>query len=352
MNFYNDNDPGACHWLRSLIDAELIPTGVVEPRSLTDLGSDDLDGYQQVHLFAGIGGWPAALALAGVPRDAPVWTASCPCQPFSVAGKGAGTADKRHLWPYVGRLVEECRPPVLFGEQVASPAGREWFARVRDDLEAMGYRVGASGLPACSVGAPHRRERMFFGAVSDGESLRWWPSGAADTQPGGRQLASRRADARVPRGAPDADGERLRSGGRGEAAQALREPEGEGRQRQRVRPDAGPALAGELRGLGDVRGAGPQVGSLVTGVHCRADESVEGRAALVPGVVGDWWSDFIVVACNDGRLRRAPAEPAIFPLADGLPGRVAQLRGLGNAIVPQVAAEFVMAFLNAASAAE
>lgn len=118
--YYNDSNPGAAAWLRELIAEGHIAPGDVDERSIADVQAKDLDGYTQVHLFAGIGGWSFALRLAGWPDDRAVWTGSCPCQPFSAAGKRGGTADARHLWPEMFRLVRECRPPVVFGEQVAS----------------------------------------------------------------------------------------------------------------------------------------------------------------------------------------------------------------------------------------
>jgi DNA (cytosine-5)-methyltransferase 1 len=166
--YYNEIDPFAAAWLRSLIAAGHIAPGDVDERSITDVSPDDLVGYGQCHFFAGIGGWSLALRLAGVPDDEPVWTGSCPCQPFSVAGKGAGTADARHLWPEFRRLIAERRPPSVFGEQVASGAGRSWLAAVRADLEALGYGVGAADLCAAGVGAPHIRQRLWWGAADAG----------------------------------------------------------------------------------------------------------------------------------------------------------------------------------------
>ena len=169
--YYNDNEPYAAAWTRNLIEVDAIPAGIVDTRSIHDVTADDLRGHSQVHLFSGIGGWPYALRLAGWPDDLPVWTASCPCQPFSNAGKKKGTDDDRHLWPVVERLIAECRPAVVFGEQVAGKLGRAWLSTVRLDLEALGYAVGVASLTAASVGAPHIRERLYWVAYAQRAEL-------------------------------------------------------------------------------------------------------------------------------------------------------------------------------------
>jgi DNA (cytosine-5)-methyltransferase 1 len=175
MNYYNENDKFATGWLRALIDAGLIPNGDVDERSIADVQPQDLKGYTQCHFFAGIGGWPYALKLAQWPSTRPVWTGSCPCQPLSVAGLGQGAEDEkgRHLWPEFARLICECEPPVIFGEQVASALGRQWLTGVRLDLEEMGYAVGAADLCAAGVSAPHIRQRLFWVAQSGLHGYRW-----------------------------------------------------------------------------------------------------------------------------------------------------------------------------------
>lgn len=167
MNYYNEIDPHAAQWLRNLIDAALIPGGDVDTRSIEDVTPNDLRGYTQCHFFAGIGGWPLALHLAGWPEGRRVWTGSCPCQPFSQAGKGSGFDDQRDLWPSWFHLIRECKPPVVFGEQVAAAIGHGWLDRAVSDLEGWGYACGSAVLQASSVNAPHRRDRLWI--VADAE---------------------------------------------------------------------------------------------------------------------------------------------------------------------------------------
>jgi len=163
--YYNEIDSYAAAWLRNLIVAGLIAPGDVDERSIKDVQSSDLTGYTQCHFFAGIGGWSLALRLAGWPDDTPVWSGSCPCQPFSVAGKQRGFDDHRHLWPEFFRLIRECRPTTVFGEQVAGTAGLIWADTVAADFESESYAFGSIVFPAVCVKAPHERERLYF--VSD-----------------------------------------------------------------------------------------------------------------------------------------------------------------------------------------
>lgn len=163
--YYNEFDPYAAQWLRNLIAAGHIAPGDVDERSIVDVSADDLKGYTQCHFFAGIGGWSLAARLAGWADDREIWTGSCPCQPFSVAGNQKGFSDPRHLWPQFFRLIDERRPAVVFGEQVASAT--EWLANVRGDMEALDYAVGAIPVEAASAGADHLRDRFWFVADHD-----------------------------------------------------------------------------------------------------------------------------------------------------------------------------------------
>lgn len=154
----------------------MIAFGDVDERDIRDINPEELRGYTQCHFFAGIGVWSYALRLAGWPDDRPVWTGSPPCQPFSAAGRGAGVADERHLWPHWHHLIRECRPVQVFGEQVASKDGLGWLDLVQSDMEGSDYAGGAVDLCAAGVGAPHIRQRQFFFTslgASDPEGHRW-----------------------------------------------------------------------------------------------------------------------------------------------------------------------------------
>lgn len=168
--YYNEIDPYAAQWLRNLIAAGLIAPGDVDERSITDVQPDDLRGYTQCHFFAGIGGWSYALRLAGWPDDRPVWTGSCPCQPFSVGavahGGGKGQDDERHLLPAFTKIIAECSPAVVFGEQVATAIKWGWLDEAFTAFEKLDYACGAAVMPAFVVGARHERKRLYWVADS------------------------------------------------------------------------------------------------------------------------------------------------------------------------------------------
>lgn len=280
--YYNEIDPYAAQWLRNLIDAGHIAPGDVDERSIADVRPDDLRGYTQCHFFAGIGGWSLAARLAGWPDDRPLWTGSCPCQPFSVAGKQEGQADERHLWPVFFSLINSRRPAVVMGEQVAAAVGKDWLDGVHSDLEGIGYACGAAVVPACAVDAPHRRDRLWF--VAD--------------------AAHKRIDG----------GRSARAGWRSEHSDgccALGNPDDERWDQFRN---------GEV-GSGSGREVETRLGSAGAS---RRSHWINGQATA-------------------GRR----IEPSIRLLAHGVPARVGKLRAYGNAIVPQVAAEVIAAFMDA-----
>jgi len=169
--YYNDIDEDAAAVLRELIRDGVIAPGDVDTRSIKEVTPDDVRGYAQCHFFAGGGLWSVAARLAGWSDDRPIWTGSCPCQPFSSAGKGAGTDDPRHLWPDFHRLIRAGRPAVVLGEQVTETSGRHWFDGVRSDLEADGYACRAVDIPACTVDAPIERNRLYWCSLAGADKF-------------------------------------------------------------------------------------------------------------------------------------------------------------------------------------
>jgi DNA (cytosine-5)-methyltransferase 1 len=348
MNYYNDNDPKACAWLRELIAAGEIAAGHVDERSILEIKPDDLAGFDQCHFFAGIGGWPLALRWAGLGDAAGIWTGSCPCQPLSCAGQRKGHADERHLWPAFHDLIAKRRPATVFGEQVASKDGREWFAGVRLDLEDLGYACGGADLCAAGVGSPHRRQRLFWVADADGRN-----EGHGRLQRG-REHGQRTPDGGVVRVAHaehaerrpvESEHERNWDAEREEAASGLGtcgEANGMGHATSNGR-EVRDGVHAELRGQGFGEGCeSVRLGySASRGCGERGDAAQPGRGGH-PDRAG--WARCDILPCRDGKARRV--EAGTFPLADGIPGRMGLLRGYGNAIVPQVAEVFVRAWMD------
>lgn len=167
--YYNENNQFAVNWLANLMSKGLIPKGYIDNRSLLEVDSEELNFYDECHFFAGISGWTEAIRLSGIEFKEKVWTGSCPCQPFSIAGKNKGLKDDRHLWPIWFELIRKCKPSIIFGEQVANALTHGWYDMVTDDLEKEGYETGAAVLPACSVGKPQKRDRLFFVANANSE---------------------------------------------------------------------------------------------------------------------------------------------------------------------------------------
>jgi DNA (cytosine-5)-methyltransferase 1 len=300
--YYNEIDPFAAAWLRELIKAGLIADGEVDERSIELVRPDDVRGFVQCHFFAGIGGWSLALRLAGWPDSQPVWTGSCPCQPFSSAGTKIGGNDPRDLWPVWFQLVKECRPVVVFGEQVEAAIGYGWLDRLCDDLEAEDYAVGPVGLPGPCVGSFDARHRLWF--VAD--------AGHAH----GRANSSEQFRL-VGRDGSQSEGPKATSQSRN--GRTFCDVGESYRRRQRTR---------------------------------RIDQSTVWNDATerredwsdVNSSGATFWSAAEWINCTDGKAR--PVEPGTFPLAHGVSNRVGRLRGYGNAIKPQVAQVFIEAYMS------
>jgi len=376
MNYYNEFDPYAAQWLRNLIDAGHLPKGEVDSRSIKDVKASDLNGFVQCHFFAGLGGWSHALRLAGWPEDRPVWTGSCPCQPFSAAGAGGGVTDERHLWPTWFNLIRECRPDVIFGEQVEAAINHGWLDLVQTDLEGEGYACGAVGLPAGGVGAPHIRQRLWFvaDAVAGGRTFKFLAASSYAEDSRGKTHGQ--PDCGVDQLANTAGAGRKERMGR-EGAQPTQQTLQQGFERlcavgkladgqregleghvgdERNRDEPGRVNAQQARSVTQSSGI-DQLGNTTSlrrkmalfdssSSNTSADvgqTDVRGGRSLASPTNG-FWDACDWLPCRDGKAR--PVEPGTFPLAHGVSGRVGRLRAYGNAIVPQVAQTFIEAYLE------
>ena len=358
--YYNEIDPFAAALLRELIKADQIAPGVVDTRSIEDVTANDLAGFVQCHFFAGFGVWSYALRRAGWPDDRPVWTGSCPCPPFSTAGKKKSCpecggekplphafrtgvfrctacghdwpADPRHLWPEFLRLIRECGPDPVFGEQVAGRDGQAWGDIVQATLELEGYAFGRVAFAACGVGAPHIRQRLYWVANSTGARYVW---------PLEKTEGLTRDETRM-----------CLSGQKCGACRLANTPsiglqqEKPAKNEREWKPDlsgrcgvAGGLAVSEYNRCeaGDPTGQG--AGSTVSS-SSPGELDHRGR----PGPTNGHWRAADWLFCRDGKWR--PVEPNTFALAYGTPQRVGRLRGYGNAInVPQAEA-FIRAYMD------
>ncbi len=346
--FYNEFDPYAAQWLRNLIKAGHIAPGEVDERSIEDILPSDLAGFTQCHFFAGIGVWSLALRRAGWDDTRPVWTGSCPCQPFSAAGKGVGFADERHLWPAFNHLIAECKPAIILGEQVASGPVGDWIDLVHADMEGLGYAFGGIPFPSAGVGAPHIRDRLYWmaHAISDGRQ-----------QGGLRNGRDREADSRRPRLGVSNASEAYRladhnSNGRSEGAgrelhdaEHHAEPcggadgmgiaESDGRKWPGKFSEStgwnGTAHDGAIVGLADDLmqqrpNRQPGIGNVdATPGRQQGTAALAGfRCDLRPRPTNGIWGASDWLGCRDGKWR--PVEPGTFPLAPGAAGGVGRMR--------------------------
>lgn len=294
MNYYNEFDDYPAQWLRNLIAEGVIPDGEVDDRDIREVRPRDLVGYDQCHFFAGIGAWALALELAGWGRTRPCWTGSVPCQSWSVNGRRRGREDERHLWPCFFELIRRCRPPVVFGEQVS----------------------GALVVGRSDDGK--RRVEGGDGPRADGAPPAWVDEVFDDLE--GASYACAAFD--IPAAGLGAPHVRQRLWW---VADSQRHPADEGRAAGQPAEGAGEEGARARHEPGRRRDAGP-------------------------------WEESEPVQCVDGKQRLV--EPGTFPLADGAAfelgsggpyggkSRARMLRAYGNAIVPQVGAEVIAAYMR------
>ena len=316
--YYNDTSKAACAVLREQIASGVIPFGDVDDRSIKDVQPDDLRGYTQCHFFAGGGLWGVAARLAGWPDARPLWTGSCPCQPFSVAGKGAGRDDPRHLWPHFHRLIRAARPPVVMGEQVAGKAGYDWLDGVRADLAGEDYASRGIDIPALAVDAPHERNRLYWLAVDDTVC-------DGQREPQHQVCTGRHAF-------NHADGGLVHGPSIGR---------GEGRPEHVVHSGRSASPGSDACGFDMVDRDDERREELCGAVPVRPEQP---RSECSVGRNGSFWADAEWIICHDQKARRTFSR--VSGLAYGLPGMLAQL---GNDSFVEAQAE-IIAYAETANA--
>ena len=261
-----------------------------------------------------------------------------PCQPVSLAGKRQGQGDDRWLWGEALRLVEFVRPPWCLFE---NPPGivSMGLDRILADLEGLGYATGTFEIPACAVGAPHIRQRVWIVAHTAWDG--WKEVRARQLAVSGKgNLANARRERRKPGPADNGlDCQRVESrGGKpvqpplgGEDVSDLAHAQGrEAHSTAERRLHAETAHGGDVDDTPEPRfpRAGESGPASETWNETRLPKS-QRRSGVNNG-----WTDYEWIECTDGKARRV--KPGVLLLAHGVPGRVARLRALGNAVVPEV----------------
>jgi len=296
VNYYNENDSKAAAWLQELINEKLIPQGKIDTRSIRDVCPEDLRDFVQCHFFAGVAGWSLALQLAGWPEDRPVWSGSCPCQSFSCAGKQKGVEDPRHLWPDFFRLIRECRPDFVFGEQVEGAIRHGWLDGIQRDMEGEGYAVGHCVLGAHSVGAPHIRQRLFWVANAHSEQNH-------TTEPGQCVSCAGLQSSRLANAEPI-----------GRQQQPVREPAGIQHQAIESEECVQP-IGGHGPGVGEHGGVGDTIKPRLEGGTEKPMHAKREQVQVRRTCDANFWSDAIWHQCRDGKARRISPEREILMLA-------------------------------------
>lgn len=260
-------------------------------------------------------------------RTVDVISGGFPCQPFSVAGKQRGKEDDRYLWPEMVRVIKELRPTWVVGENVAGIM-RMALPDILSELEACGYRTRAFLIPACAVGARHRRYRVAIVGYSEhnGPSAAAVSGGVAETGRG-KQEGQEKAGESPGTGEP-ANSEYVANSNE----QGL-----QGRKRGELQECACEWTSGESSAYVSDTERTELQGEWRASRRRRTEPGCSGGWPTEPGLGGmadgppDWLDgdiDFLINHYWD-------TEPEIPRIATGIPNRVSRLKALGNAVVPQ-----------------
>ena len=268
--------------------------------------------------------------------DCDILTAGYPCQPFSVAGKQKGTEDDRHIWPFIFRIVAQKRPTWCVFENVHGHIAMG-LDQVLADLESEGYSTRTFVVPACGVNAPHKRDRLWIVAYSNSDDGRHGSS----TKSQGRQsrMEHRSGSQRQPIQEPNKNvanttilGSQEHGHGKSDEfvhvsedvadTNNARQSSSSGRG-QNNRNEEGHDIGRSGENVANSSGEGSQ--GRLSGRSNSERQSFVGQSGCSSSTYGqsgeDWWA----------------VEPNVRRVAHGIPKRVDRIKGLGNAIVPQIA---------------
>ena len=259
-------------------------------------------------------------------------TGGFPCQPFSVAGKQQGTSDDRHLWPEMFRIIKAFKPRFVIGENVRGIVNIQdgvVFETVCTNLEDEGYEIQPFNIPAAGVGAPHRRERIWFIAVRED---------VANTigNDEGREIS--RSDEET-RGIQEEHRTEHSTTGQFSRTSEIRNGDN-GYENVADTKSIGSDVGGlgqhqgERSGQEEIGGASSQDDTNSYGKRLegfRSEHKLRNSEEEEQTSRNGWWS----------------VEPNVGRVAHGVPGRVYRLKGLGNSIVPQIVEEIGKALIKA-----
>ena len=258
--------------------------------------------------------WPGVPIIDDITRwpneriGCDIITGGFPCQPFSCAGKQAGKQDDRYLWPAMLSVIERERPTWVVGENVFGII-KMALDQVLSDLEAIGYATRAFVIPACAVDAHHRRDRVWIVARDDSNTTRIRFQGlkpsASHAKGSAKRIQSESARVCWSEHVDDANCVRR--------DQKHKEMEG-----------------GQAK-LSDITSGQSNLLANANGIKWQMlpKESLS-RKQNIQGQLG---------RSSQNQRNRWPSEPNVCRVVNGLPNRTHRIKGLGNAIVPQVAYE-------------